>query len=181
MTISRRSPLRTRERLAGGETLEDLLPEAFAACREAARRSKNMRDFDVQILGGAVLHEGNIAEMVTGEGKTLVDTLPAYLNALEGKGVHIITVNDYLARRDCEWMSPIYHALGLTAGFIQSDMDPVARRRAYDCDITYGTNSEFGLDYLRDNMKPARWGDPNSEPYHQQCQKALHYAIIDEV
>ncbi len=140
-----------------------------------------MRHFDTQILGGAVLHEGNIAEMVTGEGKTLVATLPACLNALEGKGVHIITVNDYLARRDCEWMSPIYHALGLTAGFIQSDMDPVARRKAYDCDITYGTNSEFGFDYLRDNMKPARWGDPNYEPYHQQCQKALHYAIIDEV
>ncbi len=113
-----------------------------------------MRHFDVQIFGGAVLHEGNIAEMVTGEGKTLVATLPACLNALEGKGVHIITVNDYLARRDCEWMSPIYTALGLTAGFIQSDMDPVARRKAYDCDITYGTNSEFGFDYLRDNMKP---------------------------
>ena len=170
-----------RERLAQGETLEDLLPEAFAACREAARRTKNMRHFDVQILGGAVLHEGNIAEMVTGEGKTLVATLPACLNALEGKGVHIITVNDYLARRDCEWMLPIYKALGITAGFIQSDMDPVARRKAYDCDITYGTNSEFGFDYLRDNMKPAAWGDTNYEPYHQQCQKALHFAIIDEV
>ncbi len=117
-----------------------------------------MRHFDTQIVGGAVLHEAMIAEMVTGEGKTLVATLPAYLNALEGKGVHIITVNDYLARRDCEWMSPIYQALGITAGFIQSDMDPVARRRAYDCDVTYGTNSEFGFDYLRDNMKPARLG-----------------------
>src|SRR5437588_6154850 len=170
-----------RERLKNGEALDDLLPELFAACREAGRRTKNMRHFDVQILGGIVLHRGNIAEMVTGEGKTLVATLPAALNALEGKGVHIITVNDYLARRDCEWMSPIYHALGLSAGFIQSDMDPVARRRAYDCDITYGTNSEFGFDYLRDNMKPARWGDPNYEPYHQQCQKALHFAIIDEV
>jgi preprotein translocase subunit SecA len=170
-----------RERLAGGETLDDLLPESFAACREAALRSKNMRHFDTQILGGAVLHEGNIAEMVTGEGKTLVATLPACLNALEGKGVHIITVNDYLARRDCEWMSPIYHALGLSAGFIQSDMDPVARRKAYDCDITYGTNSEFGFDYLRDNMKPARWGDTHYEPFHQQCQKALNFAIIDEV
>ena len=113
--------------------------------------------------------------------KTLVATLPAYLNALEGKGVHVVTVNDYLARRDCEWMLPIYRALGMEAGFIQSDMDPVARRRAYDCDITYGTNSEFGFDYLRDNMKPARWGDPNFIPYQQQCQKALNYAIIDEV
>jgi preprotein translocase subunit SecA len=170
-----------RERLAAGASLEDLLPEAFAACREAGRRTKNMRHFDVQILGGVVLHRGNIAEMVTGEGKTLVATLPAYLNALEGKGVHIVTVNDYLARRDCEWMSPIYRALGIQAGFIQSDMDPAARRRAYDCDITYGTNSEFGFDYLRDNMKPARWGDPDFPPFYQQCQKALNYAIIDEV
>jgi len=170
-----------RERLAEGETLEDLLPEAFAACREAGRRAKNMRHFDVQILGGIVLHRGNIAEMVTGEGKTLVATLPAYLNALTQKGVHIVTVNDYLARRDCEWMSPIYSALGITAGFIQSDMDPVARRHAYDCDITYGTNSEFGFDYLRDNMKPARWADPVYPPWMQQCQKALNFAIIDEV
>jgi preprotein translocase subunit SecA len=162
-------------------TLDDLLPYAFAACREAARRSKNMRHYDVQIVGGVVLHEGNIAEMVTGEGKTLVATLPAYLNALEDKGVHIITVNDYLARRDCEWMLPIYRALGMEAGFIQSDMEPVERRRAYDCNITYGTNSEFGFDYLRDNMKPARWGDSNYEPFYQQCQKALHFAIIDEV
>jgi preprotein translocase subunit SecA len=170
-----------RERLVHRETLEDLLPEAFAACREAARRTKDMRHFDVQILGGIVLHRGNISEMVTGEGKTLVATLPAYLNALEQKGVHIVTVNDYLARRDCEWMSPIYHALGISAGFIQSDMDPVARRQAYDCDITYGTNSEFGFDYLRDNMKPARWADPNYPPWFQQCQKALNFAIIDEV
>ncbi len=170
-----------RERFAKGETLEDLLPEAFAACREAGWRTKNMRHFDTQMLGGVILHRGNIAEMVTGEGKTLVATLPAYLNALEGKGVHIVTVNDYLARRDCEWMSPIYQALGMTAGYIQSDMDPAARRRAYDCDITYGTNSEFGFDYLRDNMKPARWGDPVYPPWTQQCQKALHFAIIDEV
>jgi preprotein translocase subunit SecA len=170
-----------RERLKEGATLEDLLPEAFAACREAGRRTKNMRHFDVQILGGVVLHRGNIAEMVTGEGKTLVATLPAYLNALEGKGVHVVTVNDYLARRDCEWMLPIYRALGVTAGFIQSDMDPVARRAAYDCDITYGTNSEFGFDYLRDNMKPARWADANFFPWQQQCQKQLNYAIIDEV
>ncbi len=170
-----------RERLAQGATLEELIPEAFAACREAAYRTKNMRHFDVQILGGIVLHRGNIAEMVTGEGKTLVATLPAYLNALEQKGVHIVTVNDYLARRDCEWMSPIYHALGISCGFIQSDMDPILRRQAYDCDITYGTNSEFGFDYLRDNMKPARWGDSQFPPFYHQVQKALNYAIIDEV
>jgi preprotein translocase subunit SecA len=170
-----------RERLAKGETLDDLLPEAFAACREAGRRTKNMRHFDVQILGGIALHRGNIAEMVTGEGKTLVATLPACLNALEQKGVHVVTVNDYLARRDCEWMSPIYHALGISCGFIQADMDPVLRRKAYDCDITYGTNSEFGFDYLRDNMKPARWGDAQFHPFYQQCQKALNFAIIDEV
>src|SRR5437762_393540 len=170
-----------RERLAQGAALDDLLPEAFAACREAALRAKNMRHFDVQIVGGVVLHRGNIAEMVTGEGKTLVATLPAYLNALPQKGVHIVTVNDYLARRDCEWMSPIYRALGISAGFIQSDMDPPARRQAYDCDITYGTNSEFGFDYLRDNMKPARWGDPRFDSFYHQCQKALNYAIIDEV
>jgi len=170
-----------RARLAKGETLDDILPEAFAACREAGWRTKRMRHFDVQIIGGIVLHRGNIAEMVTGEGKTLVATLPAVLNALEGKGVHVITVNDYLARRDCEWMLPIYRAVGLTAGYIQSDMDPRDRRKAYDCDITYGTNSEFGFDYLRDNMKPARWGDNQYEPYYQQCQKALNFAIIDEV
>jgi preprotein translocase subunit SecA len=171
-----------RERLQQGATLDDLLPEAFAACREAGKRFKAMRHFDVQILGGIVLHRGNIAEMVTGEGKTLVATLPAYLNALEGKGVHVITVNDYLARRDCEWMLPIYQALGMTAGYIQADMDPETRRRAYDCDITYGTNSEFGFDYLRDNMKPAARGDGRFHPYYQQVQRLpLNYAIIDEV
>jgi preprotein translocase subunit SecA len=171
-----------RARLANGETLDDLLPEAFAACREAGRRTKNMRHFDTQMLGGVVLHRGNIAEMVTGEGKTLVATLPAYLNALESKGVHVITVNDYLARRDCEWMLPIYRALGVSAGFIQSDMDPVERRKAYDCEITYGTNSEFGFDYLRDNMKPARRGDDAFDPYYQQVQRLpLNFAIIDEV
>ncbi len=170
-----------RQRLANGETLDDLLPEAFAACRESARRYKNMRHFDVQILGGIVLHRGCIAEMVTGEGKTLVATLPAYLNALEGKGVHIVTVNDYLARRDCEWMTPIYQGLGVTAGYIQVDMSAADRRRAYDCDITYGTNSEFGFDYLRDNMKPARWGDPQYPVELQQVQRMLNYAIIDEV
>ncbi|HMP16741.1 MAG TPA: preprotein translocase subunit SecA, partial [Gemmatales bacterium] len=170
-----------RERLKTGATLDDILPEAFAACRESGRRFKNMRHFDVQMLGGIVLHQGKIAEMVTGEGKTLVATAPAYLNALEGKGVHIVTVNDYLARRDCEWMTPIFQGLGITAGFIQSDIDPEARRKAYDCDITYGTNSEFGFDYLRDNMKPARWGDNRFSKFSQQCQKALNYAIIDEV
>src|SRR5215472_18400477 len=170
-----------REQLNRGAKLDDLLIPAFATAREAGRRVLNMRHFDVQLIGGAVLHRGAIAEMKTGEGKTLVATLPAYLNALENKGVHVVTVNDYLARRDCEWMMPIYKALGVTAGYIQSDMDPVARRTAYDCDITYGTNSEFGFDYLRDNMKPARWGDNNFDPYFQQCQKSLNYAIIDEV
>jgi len=141
-----------------------------------------MRHYDTQIVGGAVLHQGNIAEMVTGEGKTLVATLPAYLNALEGKGVHVITVNDYLARRDCEWMLPIYNALGVSAAYIQSDMEADLRRHAYECDITYGTNSEFGFDYLRDNMKPARNDDENYHPYYRQSQRTpLNYAIIDEV
>jgi preprotein translocase subunit SecA len=171
-----------KERLKAGETLDDLLPEAFAACREAARRTKNMRHYDVQIVGGAILHGGNIAEMVTGEGKTLVATLPAYLNALEEKGVHVVTVNDYLARRDCEWMLPIYNALGVSAAYIQSDQDPESKRRAYEADITYGTNSEFGFDYLRDNMKPARFDDPDYHPYYRQVQRIpLNFAIIDEV
>jgi preprotein translocase subunit SecA len=175
-----------KERRARGETLDQILPEAFAACREAARRTKNMRHYDVQIVGGAILHGfksglGAIAEMVTGEGKTLVATLPAYLNALDGKGVHVVTVNDYLARRDCEWMLPIYNALGITAAYIQSDMDPENRRRSYDCEITYGTASEFGFDYLRDNMKIARFDDTTYHPYYRQVQRAHHYAIIDEV
>ena len=161
-----------RKRLADGESLNDLLPEAFAVCREGGRRFLKMRHYDVQLLGGMVLHDGNIAEMVTGEGKTLVATLPAYLNALEGKGVHVITVNDYLARRDAEWMSPLYNGLGLTVGAIQSQMDPKQRQQIYGCDITYGTNNEFGFDYLRDNMKPSR---------ASQSQGPLHYAIIDEV
>src|SRR6476659_151511 len=178
--------VKLKERLAKGETLDQLLPEAFAACREAAHRTKGMRHYDVQIVGAAILHgygekQGSIAEMVTGEGKTLVATPSAYLNALEAKGVHVVTVNDYLARRDCEWMLPIYSALGVTAGYIQSDMDPVARRKAYECDITYGTNSEFGFDYLRDNMKPARFDDVNYHPYNRQVQRPLNYAIIDEV
>ncbi len=170
-----------RERLAKGETLDDLLAEAFAACREAGKRAKNMRHYDVQLIGGIFLHKGCIAEMMTGEGKTLVATLAAYLNALTQQGVHVITVNDYLARRDCEWMLPIYQTLGITAGFIQSDQDPSDRRKAYECDITYGTNSEFGFDYLRDNMKPARWDDERYNPYYRQVQRKLNFAIIDEV
>ena len=171
-----------RERLKAGETLDGVMAEAFAACREAGRRTKGMRHYDTQIVGGAILHHGNIAEMVTGEGKTLVATLPAYLNALSGRGVHVITVNDYLSRRDCEWMLPIYNALGISAAYIQSDMEADRRRAAYDCDITYGTNSEFGFDYLRDNMKSARHDDANVHPYYRQCQRTpLNYAIIDEV
>ena len=161
-----------RGRRAAGETLDDLLPEAFAACREAGRRFLNMRHFDVQLMGGMVLHGGDIAEMVTGEGKTLVATLAAYLNALEGKGVHVVTVNDYLARRDAEWMSPLFRGLGMTVGAIQSEMESTERQQVYGCDITYGTNNEFGFDYLRDNMKPVK---------DYQCQGELFYAIIDEV
>ena len=141
-----------RARLESGSSLEDLLPDAFAAVREASVRTKGMRHFDVQLIGGITLHEGRIAEMRTGEGKTLVATLPAYLNALGGEGVYVVTVNDYLARRDAEWMRPIYEALGLTVGIIQSRQDPVEKRAAYHSDITYGTNNEFGFDYLRDNM-----------------------------
>ncbi|MGA2060274.1 MAG: SEC-C metal-binding domain-containing protein [Thermoguttaceae bacterium] len=170
-----------RKRLAAGETLEDLLIEAFAVCREAGRRVLGMRHFDVQLMGGIVLHRGCIAEMVTGEGKTLVATLPAYLNALEGKGVHVVTVNDYLARRDMEWMGPLYMSLGLTVGTIQSNMETDQRQKAYDCDITYGTNNEFGFDYLRDNMRPAAKGDNLFAKHLQQSQGPLHYAIIDEV
>ncbi|MEE9239645.1 MAG: preprotein translocase subunit SecA, partial [bacterium] len=163
---------RFRERLAAGETLEDILPEAFALVREAGRRFVNMRHFDVQIIGGVVLHEGMIAEMKTGEGKTLVATLPAYLNALAGEGVHIVTVNDYLARRDAAWMGGIYEALGLTVGVIQHDMDDEARRVAYGADIIFGTNNEFGFDYLRDNMKFEEGSF---------VQRKLSFAIVDEV
>ena len=170
-----------RQRLASGETLDDVLTEAFAVCREAGRRNLGMRHFDVQLMGGMVLHSGAIAEMVTGEGKTLVATLPAYLNALEGKGVHVVTVNDYLARRDMEWMNPLYTSLGLTVGAIQSDMPTAERQRAYACDITYGTNNEFGFDYLRDNMRPAARGDDRYPKEAQQVQGPLHFAIIDEV
>ena len=174
-----------RERLRKGETLDDILVEAFAVCREGGKRFLNMRHYDVQLIGGMVLHSGNIAEMVTGEGKTLVATLPAYLNALDGKGVHVITVNDYLARRDMEWMAPLYMGLGLTVGAIQSDMqgqDGTRRRQAaYSCDITYGTNNEFGFDYLRDNMRPSARGDEDYPKEMQQSQGPLSYAIIDEV
>jgi len=169
-----------RKRLAAGETLDDLLVEAFAVCREAGRRVRGMRHYDVQLMGGVVLHRGNIAEMVTGEGKTLVATLPAYLNAL-AVPVHVVTVNDYLARRDMEWMGPIYMALGLSVGAIQSNMETAARQKAYECNITYGTNNEFGFDYLRDNMRPAAKGDDRYPKHMQQVQGPLRYAIIDEV
>jgi len=170
-----------RRRLEAGETLDDLLIETFAVCREASRRALGMRHYDVQLMGGMVLHNGAIAEMVTGEGKTLVATLAAYLNSLEGKGVHVVTVNDYLARRDMEWMSPLYMSLGLTVGAIQSQMPTAARQKAYECDITYGTNNEFGFDYLRDNMRPAAKGDSRYPKEAQQVQGPLHYAIVDEV
>ena len=170
-----------RRRLAAGETLDDLLVEAFAVCREGGRRFLGMRHYDVQLIGGMVLHSGAIAEMITGEGKTLVATLPAYLNALEGKGVHVVTVNDYLARRDMEWMGPLYLGLGLTVGAIQSGMDPAARQHSYACDITYGTNNEFGFDYLRDNMRMAARGDNRFPKHMQQAQGPLNFAIVDEV
>jgi len=161
-----------KERLARGATLDDLIIEVFAVTREAGRRVLDMRHFDVQLLGGVVLHEGKIAEMATGEGKTLVATLPVYLNALEGKGVHVVTVNDYLAKRDSQWMGGIYRFLGLSVGLIQHDMDDASRKLAYGADVTYGTNNEYGFDYLRDNMKFAA---------ADFVQRDLHYAIVDEV
>jgi preprotein translocase subunit SecA len=161
-----------RERLERGEALDDLLPDAFAVVREAGRRVLNMRHFDVQLIGGMVLHSGKIAEMKTGEGKTLVATLPAYLNALAGKGVHVVTVNDYLARRDSEWMGRIYRFLGMTVGVIQHDLNDQERQVAYGCDITYGTNNEFGFDYLRDNMK---------FDLAHYVQRGHNFAIVDEV
>ncbi|MEM8864324.1 MAG: SEC-C metal-binding domain-containing protein [Planctomycetota bacterium] len=169
-----------RDRLEKGETLDDLLVEAFAVCREAGRRYMGMRHYDVQLMGGMILHEGNIAEMVTGEGKTLTATLPAYLNALAGS-VHVITVNDYLARRDMEWMGPLFTNIGLTVGAIYSGMEPDERQEAYACDITYGTNNEFGFDYLRDNMRMAARDDDRFPKQMQQSQGRLNYAIIDEV
>ena len=145
-----------RRRLAEGEELDALLPEAFATVREAAKRTLGQRHYDVQMIGGIVLHRGEIAEMRTGEGKTLVATLAVYLNALEGKGVHVVTVNDYLARRDADWMGQIYRFLGMTVGVIVPNLTDYQRRMAYGSDITYGTNNEFGFDYLRDNMKYER-------------------------
>ncbi|TVP95246.1 MAG: preprotein translocase subunit SecA [Planctomycetaceae bacterium] len=170
-----------RQRLRDGETLDDILEEAFAVCREGGRRFLGMRHYDTQLIGGMVLHSGMIAEMVTGEGKTLVATLPTYLNAIEGKGVHVITVNDYLARRDMEWMAPLYTKLGLTVSAIQSGMGTLEKQQCYACDITYGTNNEFGFDYLRDNMRPAARGDHRFPTELQQSQGPLHYAVIDEV
>lgn len=161
-----------KARLAKGETLDDILPDAFAVIREASRRVLGMRQFDVQIIGGIILHRGNIAEMGTGEGKTLVATAPVYLNALEGKGAHVITVNDYLAKRDSEWMGQVYKFLGLSVGLIVHDLDFEQRKIAYNSDITYGTNNEFGFDYLRDNMVSS---------LDQMVQRPLHYCLIDEV
>ena len=161
-----------KKRLAEGETLDDILPDAFATVREAARRVLKMEPYRVQLIGGMILHQGRIAEMKTGEGKTLVSTLPAYLNALEGKGVHIVTVNDYLAKRDKEWMGQVHEFLGLTVGVVLNGMEKEERRAAYNCDITYVTNNELGFDYLRDNMVIYK---------EQLVLRDLHYAIIDEV
>ena len=160
------------DRAKAGESLDSLLPEAFANCREAAKRALGLRAFDVQLMGGIFLHQGNIAEMKTGEGKTLVATFPAYLNALTGKGVHIVTVNDYLARRDADWMSKVYGALGLTTGVVYPQQPDSEKMAAYACDVTYATNNELGFDYLRDNM--ALREDDKS-------QRGLSFAIVDEV
>ncbi|MEX0672125.1 MAG: DEAD/DEAH box helicase, partial [Candidatus Babeliales bacterium] len=161
-----------KERLSRGQSLDDILPEAFAAVREASKRTIDLRHYDVQLIGGIVLHYGKIAEMKTGEGKTLVATLPLYLNALSGKGAQLVTVNDYLARRDAEWMRPIYEALGMTVAVLQNDMNDSERKKAYNSDILYATNNELGFDYLRDNMKF------RLEDY---VQRDHNYAIVDEV
>ena len=161
-----------KERIDKGETLDDILPEVFAVVREVAKRVTGMRPFDVQLIGGIVLYQGKIAEMATGEGKTLVATMPAYLNALSGNSVHIVTVNDYLAKRDRYWMGEIYEFLGLKVGLIQHDMRIDERKKAYQADITYGTNNEFGFDYLRDNM---------TVRLEDVVQKGYHFAIVDEV
>jgi preprotein translocase subunit SecA len=163
---------RLREALAAGKTLDDILPEAFAVVREASRRTLGLRHFDVQLIGGMVLHEGKISEMRTGEGKTLVATLPAYLNALAGKGTHIVTVNEYLAQRDADWMGPIYRFLGLTVGVVKAGLTSEEKRASYAADITYGTNNEFGFDYLRDNL---------AFRLEDRMQRGLEYAIVDEV
>ena len=161
-----------KKQLKDGKTLDDILPEAFATVREASKRVLGMRHFDVQLIGGIILHQGRIAEMKTGEGKTLVATLPVYLNALTGKGVHVITVNDYLAKRDSEWMGKVYKFLGLTVGLVIAGMNPAEKQQAYNCDVTYGTNNEFGFDYLRDNMVIYK---------DQLVQRGLNYAIVDEI
>ena len=161
-----------KSKLAAGQTIDEILPEAFAVVREASKRVMNMRHFDVQLIGGLALHQGKIAEMRTGEGKTLTATLPVYLNALTGKGVHVVTVNDYLAQRDAEWMAKLYNFLGLTVGINLSQMEHEAKKKAYNSDITYGTNNEFGFDYLRDNM---------IQELDQRVQRGLAYAIVDEV
>ena len=161
-----------KNRLKNGETLDDLLPEAFATVREASKRVLGMRHFDVQLIGGIILHQGRIAEMKTGEGKTLVATLPVYLNALTGEGVHVVTVNDYLAKRDSEWMGKVYRFLVLTVGLAIANMNPAQKQQAYACDVTYGTNNEFGFDYLRDNMVIYK---------SQLVQRKLKYAIVDEL
>jgi preprotein translocase subunit SecA len=161
-----------KQRITDGATLDEILPEAFAVAREAGDRVMNMRHFDVQLIGGMALHEGKIAEMRTGESKTLVATLPAYLNALAGNSVHLITVNDYLAERDAKWMEPLYQFLGLSVGVITSGQTPEAKKSAYMSDIIYGTNNEFGFDYLRDNMAFA---------LEDRQQSALNFAIVDEV
>ncbi len=169
---NRQSEIEARRSAALKEVLDELLEEAFAVVREAGRRVLNMRHFDVQLIGGMVLHEGTIAEMKTGEGKTLVATLPVYLNALSGRGVHVVTVNDYLAKRDSEWMGKLYGFLGLSVGVIVHDLDDAERRAAYAADVTYGTNNEFGFDYLRDNMKFDL----------RDCVQRIHnFAIVDEV
>src|SRR5207244_4337658 len=161
-----------RQRIGDGETMEDLLPEAFALVREAAKRTIGQRPFDVQVMGAVVLHQGDIAEMKTGEGKTLVSTMPAFVNALTERGVHMVTVNDYLAKRDSEWMGPIFRLLGVSVGLIQATMSPEQRRPAYAADITHGTNNEFGFDYLRDNMAMRA---------EDMVQRGHHFAIVDEV
>src|SRR4051812_34210647 len=168
----RRKTFEFKERIEKGEKLDDILPEAFAVCREGAQRALGMRHYDVQLVGGITLHRGRVAEMKTGEGKTLVATLAAYLNALEGKGVHVVTVNDYLARRDAEWMGKLYGFLGLSTGVIVSQQGDAEKKRSYRADITYGQNNEFGFDYLRDNMKFS---------IYDYAQRPLHYAIVDEV
>ena len=161
-----------KRRVAEGEKLDAILPEAFANCREAAKRALGLRAFDTQLMGGIFLHQGNIAEMKTGEGKTLVATFPAYLNALTGRGVHIVTVNDYLARRDAEWMGKVYGALGMTTGVVYPQQPDEEKKAAYACDVTYATNNELGFDYLRDNMK---------SELKDMYQRDHHFAIVDEV